>query len=120
MTSKIISGIVVAAIMLALGLGIQIPAFAMTDPQTDVAKKTASQTFGSTDTMMLVAISPNHKGGKATFMLVPRPAENVDGIPMPKQASPDMILVAHASPNGGKPIFTWIPRPDPGLADHSA
>lgn len=100
MTSKIISGIAVAAIVLALGIGTQIPAFAMTDPKIDVAKKIASQTFGSTDTMMLIAIAPIHKGEKATLMLVPRPAENVDGIPMPTPAGPDMILVAHPSPDG--------------------
>jgi hypothetical protein len=119
MTSKIISGIAVAAIVLALGMGTQISAFAMTDPQTDAAKKIASQTFGSTDSMMLVAISPAHKGGKATLMLVPRPAENVDGIPTPK-SSPDLIMVTHPSPTGGKPIFTWIPRPTPSLADYSS
>lgn len=120
MTSKIVSGIAFAAIVLALGIGTQIPVFAMNDPQSDVAKKIASQTFGSTDSMMLVAIAPTHKGGKATFMLVPRPAENVDGIPISKLASPDMILVAHPSPNGGKPTFTWIPRPAPSLADYSS
>lgn len=120
MTSKIISAIAVAAIVLTLGIGTQIPAFAMTDPQSDAAKKIASQTFGSTDTMMLVAIAPTHKGEKATFMLVPRPAENVDGIPTAKIAGPDMILVAHASPDGGKPILTWIPKPAPSLADYSS
>ncbi|WP_218584693.1 hypothetical protein, partial [Candidatus Nitrosotalea sp. TS] len=56
--------------------------------------------------MMLVATSPTVKGGKATFMLVPKIAEGIDGIPIPKQAAPDMILVAQPSQNGGKPILS--------------
>ncbi|MDE1765646.1 MAG: hypothetical protein KGI27_05120 [Thaumarchaeota archaeon] len=112
--TRIISGIAVAAIVLALGIGTQVSAFAMTDPQSDATKMT-SQTFGSTGTMMLVAVSPTHKGDKAIFMLMPRPAENVDGIPIQRQAPPDMILVVQPLQQGGKPILTWIQRPIEGI-----
>jgi hypothetical protein len=69
--------------------------------------------------MMLVATPITHKGDKATFTLVPRPTENVDGIPTPSSTS-DLIMVAHASQHDSKPIFTWIPRPAPSLADYSS
>ncbi|MDE1763850.1 MAG: hypothetical protein KGH88_06365 [Thaumarchaeota archaeon] len=113
--TRIISGVAVAAIVLAIGMGTQISAFAMTWPQSDATEKITSQTSGSTGTMMLVAISPIHKGEKATFMLVPRSAENVDGIPIQKQAPPDVILVAQPSQEGGKPVLTWVPRPVEGI-----
>lgn len=95
-------------------MGTQISAFAMTDPQSGTAKKITSQTFVSNDTMMLVATPILHKGGNATFTLVPRPVENVDGIQTPK-STPDLTMVAHTSPNGGKPVYTWIPRPVEGI-----
>lgn len=117
--TKITLGIAVAAIMLTLGIGAQIPAFAESDPLADVVKKTGTETFGSTDTMMLVAISPTHKGGVPTFMLVPRPVENIDGIPTPTPAGPEMILVAHTS-SDGKSVLTWVPKPAPSLVDYSS
>lgn len=116
--TKILLGIIMTAFVLALEMVAQSPAMAMTEnPQSDMTKEIASQAFGTNNTMMLVAISPAHKGDKTTFMLVPRPAEGIDGIPIPTQAPPDMMLVAHASPNGGKPTFAWIPRPFEGIDD---
>lgn len=64
--------------------------------------------------MMLVATPITHKGGNATFTLVPTPTENVDGIPTAK-TTPDLIMVEHTSPTDGKPIYTWIPRPAEGI-----
>jgi hypothetical protein len=69
--------------------------------------------------MILVATQITHKGDKVTLTLVPKPVENVDVIPTTK-TTPDLILVAHPSPDGGKPILTWVPRPAPSLADHSS
>lgn len=113
MTRKILLGITITAIVLVLSIGTQSPVFAMTNnTQNDAAKTVSSPMFvSSTDSMMLVATSPTVKGGKATFMLVPRPAEGIDGISLSTQATPDMILVAQLSQNGGKPTLAWIPRP---------
>ena len=117
MTKKILLGIAITAIVLALGIGTQSPVFAMTNNiQNDAAKTVSSPMFASsTDSMMLVATSPTVKGGETTFMLVPRPAEGIDGISMPTQVAPDMILVAQPSQNGGKSVLTWIPRPAEGI-----
>lgn len=117
MTKKILLGIAMTAIMLALGIGTQSSASAMTNnAQSDIDKTVSSPMFApSTDSTMLVATLPTVKGGNVTFMLVPRSAEGIDGIPIPKQAAPDMILVAQPSQNGGKPILTWIPRPAEGI-----
>ncbi|MDE1867489.1 MAG: hypothetical protein KGI08_07255 [Thaumarchaeota archaeon] len=115
MTKKILLGIAMATIVLALGIGTQSFALAMTDnTQGDVAKNVSSPTFASsTDSMMLVATSPTAKGGKATFALVPRPAEGVDGIPVPRQAASDMILVATS--NGGHISYVLVPKPVEGI-----
>ncbi len=114
MTKKILLGIVMTAFVVYIGMTTQRPAMAMTeDVLSDAIKQTPLQTFGSSDSMMLVATSPTHKGGETTFMLVPRPVENTDGIPIPKPAAPDMILVATS--NGGHVTFTLVPKPIEGI-----
>ncbi len=110
MTKRILLGTVMTAFVLYIGMAAQGSAMAMTeDGLKDAVKETPLQTFGSSASMMLVAIPPTHKGGETTFMLVPRPAENADGIPLPKQAAPDMILVAES--NGGHISYVLVPKP---------
>lgn len=114
MTRKILLGIVMAAFVLYIGMTTQAPAMAMTeDALSDAIKQTSLQSFGSSDSMMLVATPPTHKGGETTFMLVPRPVENVDGIPVPKAAAPDMILVATS--NEGHVTYSTVPKPMEGI-----
>jgi hypothetical protein len=114
MTKKILLGIVMTAFVLYMEMATQGSAMAMTENGlSDAVKDTSLLTFGSSDSMMLVAIPPTHKGGEATFMLVPRPAENADGIPLPKQAPADVILVATS--NGGQTSYVLVPKPMEGI-----
>ncbi|HJT10067.1 MAG TPA: hypothetical protein VJ771_04720 [Candidatus Nitrosotalea sp.] len=112
--TKILLGIVMTAIVLYTGMTTQAPAMAMTeDVLSDAIKQTSLQSFGSSASMMLVATPPTHKGGETTFMLVPRPVENTDGIPIPKPAAPDTVLVVTSS--GGHVTFTLVPKPVEGI-----
>lgn len=112
--TKILLGFVMTAFVLYVGMTTQSHAMAMTeDGLSDAIKQTSLQSFGSSDSMMLVATPPTHKGGETTFMLVPRPVENADGIPIPKPAAPDMILVATS--NGGHVTYSMVPKPIEGI-----
>ena len=121
MTKIILTGLTLATILFTIGISSQ--SFAM--PMTD---KTQSDVLGTTITgnitpdgqqWVLVAISPTHKGESATYQMVLKPVEGIDGIPVAQPADPHaLILVGIPSTHqGDAPTYQWIPKSDPNPND---
>lgn len=124
MTKIILTGLTLATILFTVGISSQ--SFAM-----PMADKTQSGVFQTTKTgditsdgreWVLVGIPPTHKGGMATYQLVPKPVEGVDGIPPASPADPHP-LVQVANPvvhKGDTAAYNWVPKSDPAPNDFSS
>jgi len=120
MTKIILTGLTLATIQFTIGISSQ--SFAM-----PMADKTQSGVLGTTITgniipdgqqWILVGIPPTHKGGSAIYQLIPKPIEQIDGIPVAQPANPHpLILMGTTTHKGDAPAFQWVPQPDPNPKD---
>jgi hypothetical protein len=120
MTKIILTGLTLATILFTIGISSQSFAMPMADKtQSDVLQTTITGNITPDGQQwMLVAIPPTHKGETAIYQLIPKPIEQIDGIPVAQPADPHpLIQVGTTTHKGDEPTYQWIPKPDPNPKD---
>ena len=123
MTKKILAG---SAVLFLITIGLTAQSFAMPmedKKQNDVLVKTMNGNLQSNgQEYILVSVPPTHKGGHATFQLIPKPILNADGviISTPSESSQMMLVGVSPAHSGGTVTYHWIPKPAPNSLDESS
>lgn len=123
MTRQILAGSAVL-ILLTLGFGAQSFALPMADnSQENILANAAKGNLNSNgQEYILVSVAPIHKGGHATYQLIPKPILGIDGITTsPASEQSQMILVATPPTHRGDSVtYHWIQKPAPNPFDSSS